>query len=265
VHEGRAVYLLFNGILGDRRPEAGNVLTSEVLAAMQASCWHGGPKVVYGEACLLGDARLVAGRHHFPAAAARRTALKFAPEFRPCPRWQLKHYQAQALEALERYLRATPPWGPAAAFLQQTGYGYNAEPFGDLPCVCLRIPTGGGKTLLAAHAIGQAGARMARPAPQAAGAVAGAQRHHPQPDPEGADHTRPPVPRGANPGVRRRRDGVRPGRAVAHLSPQDYRAARGGGGGHHPELSRGRHRPAQRLCLQRGLRAALPRFAPQQR
>lgn len=60
VHEGRAVYLLFNGILGDRRPEAGNVLTSEVLAAMQASCWHGGPKVVYGEACLLGDARLVA-------------------------------------------------------------------------------------------------------------------------------------------------------------------------------------------------------------
>lgn len=58
VHEGRAVYLLYNGILGDRRPAAGNVLTSAVLAAMQASCWHPGPKVVYGEACLLGDARL---------------------------------------------------------------------------------------------------------------------------------------------------------------------------------------------------------------
>jgi adenine-specific DNA-methyltransferase len=58
VHEGRAVYLLYNGILGDKRPEAGNVLTSAVLAAMQARCWHEGPKVVYGEACLLGDARL---------------------------------------------------------------------------------------------------------------------------------------------------------------------------------------------------------------
>lgn len=60
LHEGRAIYLLYNGILGDRRPEAGNVLTSAVLAAMRANCWHEGPKVVYGEACLLGDARLMA-------------------------------------------------------------------------------------------------------------------------------------------------------------------------------------------------------------
>ena len=60
VFEGRAVYLLYNGILGDRRPEAGNVLTSAVLAAMRFGCWHEGPKVVYGEACLLGDARLAA-------------------------------------------------------------------------------------------------------------------------------------------------------------------------------------------------------------
>jgi adenine-specific DNA-methyltransferase len=60
VHEGRAVYLLYNGILGDKRPAAGNVLTSAVLAAMQGFCWHEGPKVVYGEACLLGDARLLA-------------------------------------------------------------------------------------------------------------------------------------------------------------------------------------------------------------
>jgi adenine-specific DNA-methyltransferase len=60
VHEGRAVYLLYNGILGDRRPAAGNVLTSAVLTAMQQTCWLEGPKVVYGEACLLGDARLAA-------------------------------------------------------------------------------------------------------------------------------------------------------------------------------------------------------------
>lgn len=58
VFEGRAVYLLYNGILGDRRPAAGNVLTSAVLASLRAGCWHEGPKVVYGEACLLGDARL---------------------------------------------------------------------------------------------------------------------------------------------------------------------------------------------------------------
>ena len=59
-HEGRAVYLLYNGILGDRRPASGNVLTSAVLEAMRQTCWHDGPKVVYGEACLLGDARLAA-------------------------------------------------------------------------------------------------------------------------------------------------------------------------------------------------------------
>jgi adenine-specific DNA-methyltransferase len=65
VHEGRAVYLLYNGILGDKRPAAGNVLTGAVLDAMRHSCWHAGPKVVYGEACLLGDARLAAAALSF--------------------------------------------------------------------------------------------------------------------------------------------------------------------------------------------------------
>lgn len=55
---GTAYYLLFNGILGDRRPAGGNVLTSAVLAALRGSCWFAGPKVIYGEACRLGDARL---------------------------------------------------------------------------------------------------------------------------------------------------------------------------------------------------------------
>ena len=49
-----AYYLLYNGILGDRRPEGGNVLTLAVLQALKASCWHAGPKVIYGEACRLG-------------------------------------------------------------------------------------------------------------------------------------------------------------------------------------------------------------------
>ena len=70
----------------------------------------------------------------------------------------LKRYQDQALLALEKYLRAARLQGARSAFESVTGYGYNPEPFGEVPCVCLRIPTGGGKTLLAAHAIG----RMAR-------------------------------------------------------------------------------------------------------
>ena len=55
VHAGTAVYLLYNGVLGDRRPEGGNVLTRAVLAALPP---HDGPRVIYGEACRLGAARL---------------------------------------------------------------------------------------------------------------------------------------------------------------------------------------------------------------
>ena len=55
---GTAYYLLFNGIVGARRPAGGNVLTSAVLEALRRICWHDGPKVIYGEACRLGDARL---------------------------------------------------------------------------------------------------------------------------------------------------------------------------------------------------------------
>lgn len=58
VFEGTAYYLLFNGILGDRRPAGGNVLTTAVLQALHGLCGFDGPKVVYGEACRLGDARL---------------------------------------------------------------------------------------------------------------------------------------------------------------------------------------------------------------
>jgi adenine-specific DNA-methyltransferase len=59
-HDGRAIYLLYNGILGDRRPEGGNVLTLAVLQALKTIVPHDGPKVVYAEACRLGEARLAA-------------------------------------------------------------------------------------------------------------------------------------------------------------------------------------------------------------
>jgi adenine-specific DNA-methyltransferase len=53
--KGTAYYLLFNGILGDKRADGGNVLTGKVLDRLPA---HDGPKVVYGEGCRLGAARL---------------------------------------------------------------------------------------------------------------------------------------------------------------------------------------------------------------
>lgn len=57
-HEGTAYYLLFNGILGDRRPQGGNVLTSAVLAALNNIVPHAGPRVVFGESCRLSARRL---------------------------------------------------------------------------------------------------------------------------------------------------------------------------------------------------------------
>jgi adenine-specific DNA-methyltransferase len=55
VHQGRAVYLLYNGILKDRTPQGGNVLTADVLALLPP---HDGSRVIYASACRLGNARL---------------------------------------------------------------------------------------------------------------------------------------------------------------------------------------------------------------
>ena len=58
VHEGTAYFLLYNGVLGDRRPQGGNVLTSQVLSHLD-ECWpHAGPRVIYGETTRLGETRL---------------------------------------------------------------------------------------------------------------------------------------------------------------------------------------------------------------
>ena len=55
VCRGAAIYLLYNGILKDKSPDGGNVLTTAVLSALPK---HAGPKVVYGAACRLGTERL---------------------------------------------------------------------------------------------------------------------------------------------------------------------------------------------------------------
>ncbi len=55
VHNDTAIYLLFNGILKDKRPNGGNVLTQNVLTGLPA---HEGPKIVYGTACRFSPQRL---------------------------------------------------------------------------------------------------------------------------------------------------------------------------------------------------------------
>ena len=57
VHNDTAYYLLYNGILGDRRPAGGNVLTSKVLNNLPDIGKHE-RIVIYGESSRLGEARL---------------------------------------------------------------------------------------------------------------------------------------------------------------------------------------------------------------
>jgi adenine-specific DNA-methyltransferase len=52
VHKGTAIYLLYNGILGDKKS---NTLTGRVLRALPP---HPGPKVIFSECTSLGDDRL---------------------------------------------------------------------------------------------------------------------------------------------------------------------------------------------------------------
>lgn len=51
VYAGRAVYLLYNGILKDRSIDGGNVLTGPVYDALPR---HAGPKVIYAAANRMG-------------------------------------------------------------------------------------------------------------------------------------------------------------------------------------------------------------------
>ncbi|MCC7119567.1 MAG: site-specific DNA-methyltransferase [Anaerolineales bacterium] len=55
IHNDTAVYLLYNGILKDKKPNGGNVLTRKVLASLPK---HEGPKVIYGTGCLLSEEKL---------------------------------------------------------------------------------------------------------------------------------------------------------------------------------------------------------------
>ncbi|WP_066487624.1 DEAD/DEAH box helicase family protein [Sphingomonas sp. CCH9-F2] len=79
---------------------------------------------------------------------------------------QLKTYQQATLDTLRRFFEAAQAHGPKAAYEAITtepdqarrlrGYGGRYTPLlgqEGMPYVCLRLPTGGGKTLLAAHSV----------------------------------------------------------------------------------------------------------------
>ena len=55
VHNGTAYYLLYNGILGDKKPQSGNVLSRKVMSILPP---YDGPKVIYGERTLFGAAKM---------------------------------------------------------------------------------------------------------------------------------------------------------------------------------------------------------------
>jgi type III restriction enzyme len=68
---------------------------------------------------------------------------------------QLKGYQERCLDDLEAYFRLVNQHGAQKAFILQTNRTYlPVEQLPGLPYVCLRVPTGGGKTLMACHALG---------------------------------------------------------------------------------------------------------------
>ena len=79
---------------------------------------------------------------------------------------KLKQYQAETLAILRRFLEEARVAGPGAAYGEITRGDEQAARLGryrgsyrplaglpDVPYVCLRLPTGGGKTILAAHTV----------------------------------------------------------------------------------------------------------------
>lgn len=66
---------------------------------------------------------------------------------------KFKRYQENAIDTLDQFLETTKKMKPRYAFTEITDNLYNHEWFGDVPFVCVRIPTGGGKTLVGCKAV----------------------------------------------------------------------------------------------------------------
>lgn len=66
---------------------------------------------------------------------------------------KLKRYQENAIDTLDQFLVLLKKLKPRHAFNEITNANYNHEWFGDVPFVCIRIPTGGGKTLVGCKSV----------------------------------------------------------------------------------------------------------------
>lgn len=75
--------------------------------------------------------------------------------------FELKKYQKDVLAALRTFLDRCREAPIGQAYREALAEQKRAEPYHDLfpgvPCVCLRVPTGGGKTILAAHSLALVG------------------------------------------------------------------------------------------------------------
>lgn len=52
IYNGTAIYLLYNGILKDKRVNGGNILTKKILSSLPQ---HDGEKIIYGSACRIDE------------------------------------------------------------------------------------------------------------------------------------------------------------------------------------------------------------------
>lgn len=76
--------------------------------------------------------------------------------------FELKNYQTDTITALADYLQMAYEKGAETAYIETMkekgikGVSYNTYDLGNIPYVCLRLPTGGGKTVLASYGIREA-------------------------------------------------------------------------------------------------------------
>ena len=66
---------------------------------------------------------------------------------------ELKKYQESSLETLRLYLKELNEFGPKHAFISTTGNPYKEAFFCEIPNIAVKIPTGGGKTLVGCYSV----------------------------------------------------------------------------------------------------------------
>lgn len=80
--------------------------------------------------------------------------------------FELKKYQKDVLAALRAFLDRANEVPLSQAFSEVIAEQGRNEPYQDhfagIPCICARVPTGGGKTILAAHAVDLVGKAVQR-------------------------------------------------------------------------------------------------------